>query len=74
MQKVVYVLLQQHAERYWQADHDDESDIDIEESYSGKLITLSLFFQSVLTNTTIKTHLVVDTIPLAVEQKEIEDV
>lgn len=53
MQKVVYVLLQQHAERYWQADHDDESDIDIEESYSGKLITLSLFFQSVLTNTTI---------------------
>ncbi|KAI8880847.1 Pkinase-domain-containing protein [Backusella circina FSU 941] len=28
MQKVVYVLLQQHAERYWQADHDDESDED----------------------------------------------
>ncbi|KAI8339439.1 kinase-like domain-containing protein [Chlamydoabsidia padenii] len=24
MQKVVYVLLQQHSERYWQKDHDDE--------------------------------------------------
>lgn len=24
MQKVVYVLLQQHAERYWQMDHDDD--------------------------------------------------
>ncbi|CAO3649507.1 unnamed protein product [Cunninghamella blakesleeana] len=24
MQKVVYVLLQQHAERYWQKDHDEE--------------------------------------------------
>ncbi|ORX51995.1 Pkinase-domain-containing protein [Hesseltinella vesiculosa] len=26
MQKVVYVLLQQHAERYWQNDHDDDND------------------------------------------------
>ncbi|KAG1172393.1 hypothetical protein G6F70_006506 [Rhizopus microsporus] len=26
MQKVVYVLLQQHAEKYWQAEHDDETD------------------------------------------------
>ncbi|KAI9283156.1 kinase-like domain-containing protein [Sporodiniella umbellata] len=26
MQKVVYVLLQQHAERYWQSDHDDEAE------------------------------------------------
>ncbi|KAI8065429.1 hypothetical protein BC940DRAFT_258943 [Gongronella butleri] len=26
MQKVVYVLLQQHAEQYWQNDHDDEND------------------------------------------------
>ncbi|KAL7310447.1 serine/threonine-protein kinase gin4 [Mucor circinelloides] len=34
MQKVVYVLLQQHAERYWQADHDDESDDDTEDAYS----------------------------------------
>ncbi|GAA5816902.1 hypothetical protein MFLAVUS_010437 [Mucor flavus] len=34
MQKVVYVLLQQHAERYWQADHDDESDDDAEDTYS----------------------------------------
>ncbi|KAL0089474.1 kinase-like domain-containing protein [Phycomyces blakesleeanus] len=25
MQKVVYVLLQQHAERYWQTDHDEDS-------------------------------------------------
>ena len=24
MQKVVYVLLQQHAERYWQMEHGDE--------------------------------------------------
>lgn len=35
MQKVVYVLLQQHAERYWQADHDDESEDDTEDTYSG---------------------------------------
>ncbi|KAG2234349.1 hypothetical protein INT48_007216 [Thamnidium elegans] len=34
MQKVVYVLLQQHAERYWQADHDDESEDDTEDTYS----------------------------------------
>ncbi|KAI8641581.1 hypothetical protein BD408DRAFT_367923 [Parasitella parasitica] len=34
MQKVVYVLLQQHAERYWQADHDDETDDDTEDAYS----------------------------------------
>ncbi|KAI8996821.1 kinase-like domain-containing protein [Pilobolus umbonatus] len=34
MQKVVYVLLQQHAERYWQADHDDETDDDVEDTYS----------------------------------------
>lgn len=26
MQKVVYVLLQQHAERYWQTNHGGESD------------------------------------------------
>ncbi|KAI8968362.1 hypothetical protein BDF20DRAFT_177117 [Mycotypha africana] len=32
MQKVVYVLLKQHAERYWQADHADESDEDEESS------------------------------------------
>lgn len=38
MQKVVYVLLQQHAERYWQADHDDESDDDTEDAYSGTVI------------------------------------
>lgn len=35
MQKVIYVLLQQHAERYWQADHDDESDDDTEDNYPG---------------------------------------
>ncbi|KAG0838170.1 hypothetical protein G6F19_003283 [Rhizopus arrhizus] len=29
MQKVVYVLLQQHAEKYWQSDHDDEADEEI---------------------------------------------
>lgn len=45
MQKVVYVLLQQHAERYWQADHDDESDDDTEDAYSGKYIyNISLLF------------------------------
>jgi hypothetical protein len=45
MQKVVYVLLQQHAERYWQADHDDESDDDAEDTYLGKLrITLFAYF------------------------------
>ena len=27
MQKVVYVLLQQHAEEYWQMEHDDDDDI-----------------------------------------------
>ncbi|KAI7864862.1 hypothetical protein BDF14DRAFT_1987116 [Spinellus fusiger] len=26
MQKVVYVLLQQHSERYWQTDHDEDGD------------------------------------------------
>lgn len=26
MQKVVYVLLKQHSEKYWQADHGDEVD------------------------------------------------
>lgn len=26
MQKVVYVLLQQHAEKYWQMEHDDDED------------------------------------------------
>jgi hypothetical protein len=36
MQKVVYVLLQQHAERYWQADHADDSDDDFEENSPGK--------------------------------------
>lgn len=30
------MLLQQHAERYWQADHDDESDEDTEDAYSGE--------------------------------------
>lgn len=35
MQKVVYVLLQQHAERYWQADHDDESEEEPEDAYPG---------------------------------------
>jgi hypothetical protein len=38
MQKVVYVLLQQHAERYWQADHDDESDEDTEDNTYGKIL------------------------------------
>lgn len=42
MQKVVYVLLQQHAERYWQADHDDESDDDTEDTYSGIITILFL--------------------------------
>ncbi|KAI9481141.1 MAG: kinase-like domain-containing protein [Benjaminiella poitrasii] len=37
MQKVVYVLLQQHAERYWQADHDDESDEDMDYTYTDNL-------------------------------------
>ena len=34
MQKVVYVLLQQHAERYWQMEHgdDDLSDSNDDES------------------------------------------
>lgn len=27
MQKVVYVLLQQHAEKYWQMEHDDDDDV-----------------------------------------------
>lgn len=28
MQKVIYVLLQQHAERYWETNYGDQSDID----------------------------------------------
>ncbi|CAO3585663.1 unnamed protein product [Absidia cylindrospora] len=33
MQKVVYVLLQQHAERYWQNDHDEEDLRDTDRRY-----------------------------------------
>lgn len=40
MQKVVYVLLQQHAERYWQTDHDDESDNNTEDTYQGKFVVV----------------------------------
>lgn len=43
MQKVVYVLLQQHAERYWQADHDDESEDDTEDTFSGIKLIFSAF-------------------------------
>ncbi|KAI9304917.1 hypothetical protein BJ944DRAFT_277982 [Cunninghamella echinulata] len=32
MQKVVYVLLQQHSERYWQKDHDDDEMFDDDNS------------------------------------------
>lgn len=35
MQKVVYVLLQQHSERYWQRDHDDEDLRDSGKSEKG---------------------------------------
>jgi hypothetical protein len=35
MQKVVYVLLQQHSERYWQKDHDDEDLRDSGKSEKG---------------------------------------
>lgn len=38
MQKVVYVLLQQHAERYWQVDHDDDADMsDSDDYYDNRL-------------------------------------
>lgn len=41
MQKVVYVLLQEHAERYWQNDHDDNvSDSNEEEEETHRYHTI----------------------------------
>jgi hypothetical protein len=42
MQKVVYVLLQQHAERYWQADHDDESEEEQEDTGKDSYVRILL--------------------------------
>ncbi|CAO3600529.1 unnamed protein product [Absidia cylindrospora] len=40
MQKVVYVLLQQHSEQYWQTDHDDEEIRDTDCSPEGRYHTI----------------------------------
>lgn len=46
MQKVVYVLLQQHAEKYWQMEHDDDDDTmtDGEMRYRDVRLNCKCFF------------------------------